>query len=171
MKTRKSQIPPGTLAGNFLPADYSDCYVCEVNTGRKIAPDDVMVLFWRDMPPWAGALLRLRNFLVQFVGLRGAEGIDQEALEAVVRQGGAHGITSVPAKNENETVMLLTDKHLDAWLSILVESAERGVRVYAITVVKFKQRLGRIYFFVIRPFHVVIVKNMLERALGRYEKE
>ena len=35
------------------------------------------------------------------------------------------------------------------------------------TVVKFNNRLGRLYFFFIRPFHKVIIRSMLKRVAKR----
>ena len=37
----------------------------------------------------------------------------------------------------------------------------------AFTVVKFNNRLGRLYFFFIRPFHKVIIRSMLKRVAKR----
>ncbi len=177
--TKKTTIPTDSLAGQLLPADYTDAYYREVTTEKTLLPDDLMIGFWTSTRElwWMVALFRLRNFLVRFVGLKGEEGIEVGAFEKAIREGGTYGFTSVPVKSHHETVMMLTDKHLDAWLSVYV--AEEGANteggagtgagskksVYLITVVKFKQRLGRVYFFVIRPFHALIVKNLLRRAM------
>ena len=132
MKVKKSSIPSGSLTENYLPTDYSDVYALKTDTGKEIIPDDIMISFWTDFPCWINALFKLRNILVKFVGLKGAE-------------------------NDN----------VKDYLSIHVESKEEQKIISAITLVNFNNKLGRIYFFVIRPFHGAIVKNMLKRAFNK----
>ncbi len=162
--TTKTTIPADSLVREFMPADYTDAYYREVVTEKTLSPDDLMIGFWTSTRElwWMAALFRLRNFLVRFVGLKGEEGLDVGEFKKAIREGGSYGFSSVAAKNDHETVMLLTDKHLDAYLSVYVAEEDARKKVCLITLVKFKQRLGRIYFFVIRPFHAIIVKSLLK---------
>ena len=166
MKVKKSTIPSGSLTENYLPADYSDVYAFTTDTGKEIIPDDIMVNFWTDFPNWINALFKLRNVLVKFVGLKGAENDNVKELEKCIRTGETYNFVSVPAKSDNETVLLLSDKHLDAYISVHVENEKEHKIISAITLVHFKNRLGRIYFFAIRPFHRAIMKCMLKRAFN-----
>jgi len=166
MKVNKSTIPSGSLIENYLPADYSDVYACEVDFEKEIIPDDIMVNFWTDLPNWINGLFKLRNFLVKFVGLKSSEGDNVKEFENCIRTGETYNFVSVPAKNTNETVLLLSDKHLNAYLSVFIVSKERHKTISAITLVHFKNKLGRIYFFLIRPFHSIIVKSLLKRAVN-----
>ena len=165
MKVKKSAIPQGSLIENYLPADYSDVYACTVYSEKEITSDDIMVGFWTDSPAWINALFKLRDFLVKFVGLKGSGGSNLDEFEKCIRSGGTYRFISVPAKNSNETVLLLSDKHLDAYMSVHIENREKDKTISAITLVHFKNRLGRVYFFMIRPFHSLVVKSMLKRAL------
>jgi len=166
MKVKKTNILPSSLIGNYLLVDYSDVYACEVDSQKEITPDDVMVSCWIDSPTWINTLFKLRNFMVKFVGLKSSEVDDLKELEKCIRTGTPYGIASVPAKCDNETILLLSDKHLDAYMSVHVESKEYHKTISVITLVYFKNRLGRIYFFVIRPFHGIVVKSMLKRAIN-----
>ncbi len=165
MKVKKSEIPLGSLTRSYLSIDHTDVFTCEVACKKEISPDDVMVNFWTDFPTWVIALFKLRNFLVQLVGLKGSENGNLEKFEECIRRGGKYSFISVPAKNDNETVLLLTDKHLNAYLSVYVESNGTHKKVSAITLVHFNNKLGRGYFFVIKPFHSLVVRNMLKRAV------
>jgi len=169
MKVKKSTIPSGSLTENYLPTDYSDVYALMTYTEKKITPDDIMVSFWTDFPCWINALFKLRNMLVKFVGLKSAENDNVKELEKCIRTGKTYNFASVPAKNGKETVLLLTDKHLDTYMSVHVESKEKHKTISVITLVNFNNRLGRIYFFVIRPFHGAIVKNMLKRMFNQHQ--
>ena len=163
MKVRKTEIPETSLVRNYYPADYKDAFVYEVGNISVLSPDNLLFSFWTDFPAWVNLLFKIRNFLVKFVGLEGSMNSLQE-LEACIKNGNKCSIASVPAKNEAETVLLLDDKHLSAYLSVYIESCQNVKSVYAITLVHFKNRLGRVYFFFIRPFHGLIVKGMLKRA-------
>ena len=167
---KKSTIPSGSLSENYLPTDYSDVYAYQTDTPKEIIPDDIMVNFWTDFPHWINVLFKLRNVLVKFVGLKSEENNSVEELEKCIRTGGRYNFVSVPAKSYNETILLLSDKHLDAYISIHVENGKEHKMISAITLVHFKNRLGRVYFFVIRPFHGAIVRSMLKRALNKVIK-
>ena len=164
MKAQKTNIPPQSLVNRFLPADYTDAFSCEMNSASQLTPDDMMIRFWMDFPAWVNVLFKIRNFAVRFVGLESSANSLQE-LEKCVRTGEKCRIASVPAKNENETVLLLDDKHLDAYMSVRVETSAGQKMVYAITLVHYKKTLGRIYFFFIRPFHGLIVRSALKKVV------
>lgn len=165
MKAVKTEIPNTSLTNNYLPADYTDAFICSVESTKEIEPDDVIVGFWTNSPSWITALFKLRNFLVQFVGLKGDDERDLGKLEACIRKGEAYGIASVHSKNKNETVLLLTDKHLEAYMSVHIEKKENLQKISSITLVHFKNKLGTIYFFFIKPFQNIIVKSMLKRSI------
>ena len=163
MTARKTEIPADSLVNQYFPVDYKDAFVCETAREPRLTPDDIMVRFWTDFPAWVDFLFMVRNFIVKFVGLEGSKKSLKE-LEDCIRAGGQSKFASVPAKSDNETILLLEDKHLDTYVSVYIEKSNEYKRVYAITLVHFKNRLGRIYFFFIRPFHAIIVKSVLKRV-------
>lgn len=158
---KKAVVPPDSLVAAYLPADHADAFRVIVPSPLSSTPDDLMVSFWSDMPGWVGALFRVRNALVRIVGLRGGRH-DTARLERCIREGGSYGAMSIPARDGRETVCLLTDRHLDAYLSVRITGE---CEVVVSTLVHFHNRLGRLYFFLIRPFHNLIVPAMLRRAL------
>lgn len=168
MKVKSAPIPTDCLVNKYFPADYSDVFACETTSDRLPTPDDIIISFFTDMPRWIGALFTLRNFLVQFVGLKGGGNSDIEKFKDCIRVGGKYGFISVPDKNDHETVLLLEDKHLNAYLSVhIAETPINKRNVSLITVVHFNNRLGNIYFAVIKPFHKIVVKSMLKRVLSK----
>ena len=103
----------------------------------------------------------------KFVGLKGSDSSNMKEFEKCIRSGKTYAFVSVPAKSANEIVLLLSDRHLEAYLSVHVECREKHKTISAITLVNFKNKLGRFYFFVIRPFHGIIVKSLLKRSVKR----
>lgn len=158
------------MAETFLPADYLDVYKCRVNDTTQFTPVDLMVSFWSRPSGWVNALFKIRKYLVKLVGLKNPRNENLNEVEACIRTGVVSDFLSVAAKNDNEVVLRMADKHLDAYLAVYVEANSGYKEVYTITVVHFHNQLGRFYFLVVRPFHRVVVKSMLKRALGMYTK-
>lgn len=169
MKSRKTAIPADSLTRRFPPADYADAFACDAEGGGDLSADDVLIALWTAMPGWVNALFGVRNALVRLVGLRGG-GMKERAdlLESTIRGGGSMDMVSVAAKSDRETVLKLSDKHLDALMSVHIARAGGTQTVTAITSVYYHNLLGRIYFFLIRPFHKPIVKSMLKSTLKNY---
>lgn len=170
MKCRKTPIPADSLTRQFLPAGYTDAFLCEIPAGATFSPDDLMISFWTVMPGWVNALFKLRNVLVKPFGLKGGHGMEQTfaGIGDAIRQSGQIRFISVPAKNPDETVVKLTDEHLDAYLSVYLEKEAAASSATAITLVHFHNRLGRTYFFFIKPFHKIVVKSMLKNTIRRF---
>jgi hypothetical protein len=169
MKSHKTDIPVDSLTQQYLPVNYADAFACEVTGAKELSADEIMISFWTVMPGWVNALFKLRNLLVRPFGLDTGEDRDHsEKLKSMIRAGnGNNGLMSVVAKSGNETVILLSDKHLNAYMSVFISTKDKLQKVTAITLVHYHNRLGRIYFFFIRPFHKVIIKSMLRSTLKR----
>jgi len=166
MNVYKTDIPAKSLIRDILPADYTDAFQCVVPGEPKCSPDDLQVSFWTVMPGWVNALMKLRNILVKPFGLQGGESIAVPVVQAI-RNGESHGLMAVPFKNDRETVVKLSDKHLDAYMSVYIDPNNPTTSVSVITAVKYHNRLGRAYFFIIRPFHKIIVRSMLKNTINR----
>ena len=168
MKIKSAKIPSGTLVNNYLPVDYSDVYVCNLSGFENISPDDVLLSFWTAMPKWVDSLFKLRNILVKPFGLKSGKKSKNVHIEDIIRNGESSEVMSVAQKSPDETVLLLTDKHLSAYLSVYIEDAEAGSKnVYATTLVNFHNKLGYIYFYTIYPFHHIVVKQLLKHTLNK----
>lgn len=169
MKCYKTDIPTDSLIQQYLPANHKDAFACEVTGAEKLSADEMMINFWTVVPDWVDALFKVRNLLVRPFGLKTGENEDYiKQFEEMIRMGkGGNEIMSVAAKSDNETVLLLSDKHLDAYMAVHMSSKDDLQTVKALTVVHYKNVFGKIYFFFIRPFHAVIVKSVLLNTLKR----
>lgn len=162
----KNNIPEKSIAFTLLPVGYSDVFTYKTESKKLISTDDIMVNFWLNQPGWVRTLTNIRNFLVRFVGLKGSESAPtKEALEKLIREGGTNELASIYKKSGCETILLLQDKHLDAYISVYVEKNDGYQMVYAMTLVKFHRKLGHVYFFFIKPFHKLIVKRLIKGAV------
>ena len=105
-------------------------------------------------PRWVDVLLMLRNFAVAPFGLkRGAP-----------MGSGRIGIFPVVSASPERVVMGFDDAHLDFRVVIEVAPEAGGHRVTATTFVRTRNRLGRLYLAVVKPFHRAIVPAMLAQV-------
>ena len=74
-------------------------------------------------------------------------------------------------ESENIATVCKNDKHLDLEIAFITESMERdSQRISVSTKVRFHNSLGKCYFAIIKPFHNLICKTLLQRAKNNIEK-
>ena len=69
-------------------------------------------------------------------------------------------------KGKNHLISELKDKHLDFRFSILIRQEDSITKVSLTTIVKTNNIFGKVYFFLITPFHRLIIPNILKRLSG-----
>lgn len=143
----KTKIHKGGLIDNYLPADYIDSFSKEVETKENITPDAFFDMAFNRFPAWIDWLLKLRNMLAKPLGLDTTSRFSDSICE----------------RNDNEIIWGMPDKHLDFHVSMWCSEHRGGKQELRITtIVKYNNRFGRVYFFVIRPFHGIIIRSLLK---------
>ncbi len=133
-----------------IRADYSDSYSLDVSSDAELRPGKLLESVFSDTPRWVNGLMKIRNALVAPFGLKTGE-------SRVFRK-------AIVEESEREAVLSNDDKHLIFTVSLSVLPRPDGVRRISIsTAVQYHNRLGRIYFALIRPFHRIIIRRMLRR--------
>ena len=147
----KIRIDKVSLINNYLPADYLDSFSREAAVPKNITPDAFFDMVFSQFPCWIDWLLKLRNTLVKPLGLDTKSRISDSVYE----------------RNTNEIIWGIPDKHLNFYVSMWCGSYENGKQELRITtVVKYNNSIGRLYFFIIRPFHKIIISAMLKRSVN-----
>jgi hypothetical protein len=174
-------FPTNTWLNNVTPLDYADTFMAEWVSDQVPSSDEMIIALFCQPPSWLIFLFRVRNLLVKMLRITAetkfSNGcVDQtknaENLAEAIREGRSYGMFSVPFKSQAETVLLGVDRHLDFYLSIQVQSnGDRQQRLSATTMVRYKNKTGRLYFFFVRPFHRLIVPVMMKKAIKKLERE
>ena len=142
----KTKIHKGDLIDNYLPADYLDSFSKEVETKENITPDAFFNMAFNQFPAWIDWLLKLRNTIVKPLGLDTTNRFSDSICE----------------RNDKEIIWGMPDKHLTFNVSMWCGEHKDGKQELRITtVVKYNNWFGRVYFFVIRPFHGIIIKSIM----------
>jgi hypothetical protein len=153
-----------SVATLYESTNLADAFAVRLPSGTS---DDPAVL-WRfvmsQQPSWIGWLTSLRDAIAACLGLKTAKQLVALSDEA---KSDRIAFFKVYRRSESEIVLGEDDKHLDFRLSVL-RSPEvpptLGDRLTISTVVHCHNLLGRIYIFVIAPFHRLVVKASLRRA-------
>lgn len=141
-----------SLLKSYFPVDYYDSFERSVSGKRAITPEELLHLIFSEFPWWVDMLMRVRNVLVKPFGLKN-DGFEE------------HLSDMVQCRSERETIIGMNDKHLAFYVSLWCSSEEQDSQIVGVTtIVKYNNWLGRIYFFFIRPFHKLIIKNLLNNV-------
>lgn len=145
-----------TLPHRDLPgADWADSYSVRLERS-DLEPMAVASELMGRAPRWVAALLKIRNVIVGFVGLKSAE----LELTGQDRIGGF----PVLAHDDRHVLLGFNDKHLDFRIIVAVEPEGSGHQHVSLTTLVQRHNLfGRIYILFVTPFHRLIVKTFLKR--------
>jgi len=155
-------IPATSLAVScFTKADYVDSYEIKPNTQDSV--DSITNKIF-NTPGWSAKLLTIRDKIVAVFGLKTTAKVISNDMD-FYPVGSTISFFPVINRNENEIIMGIDDKHLDFRVSTLLVKNGKNCSVSVTTIVKFNNTLGRMYFFIIKPFHRIIVKDSLYRYL------
>jgi len=111
------------------------------------------------MPRWSKRLLWLRNVVVAPFGLKPGDPSNN--------QSNADHVDFFPVLSKDETriVLGLDDRHLDFRILLERYPTESGSRYRLTTLIERHNLFGRLYLFLILPFHRLIVQSVLKNAL------
>ena len=132
--------------------DYTDEFSDIIHTVRFINAAELSGVFF-SAPKWITILMKFRNVMVRPLGLK--KGKDFSDL--------------VHIESENIATVCKNDKHLNLEIVFITESMERQ-RISVSTKVRFHNSLGKCYFAIIKPFHNLICKTLLQRTKNNIEK-
>lgn len=146
---KKEKLPPNSLIARYIPYDYTDSYVKIVSCRKPITAELFFDMAFNRPSCWIEKLSRLRDRLVKPLKLEAAGRMS----DMICKQ------------DAHEIIFGKTDKHLSFHTSLLCgRHSDSRQELRITTVVKYHNALGRIYFFFIRPFHIVIVKSLLRKV-------
>ena len=166
MRVTKTAFPEKSVIKNHLPIiHYADCFKGEMNTSSNVQLTSIARFLLNYNPAWIVWLMKLRNCLVKPFGLQTGEGM-QPVL--AIRKGEKAGFFDMIEVNDEEILLYATDKHLSACLSIMLISDTYKYNVMLSTTVCYHNLFGRIYFFFIKPFHIVIIKSMITSVINKF---
>ena len=127
-----------------------------------------MIAFFLSFPRSFKILLNTREFIAKLLGLKTAPKSSKETrMEKLLKFKGNIGdsiaIFEVLDKNEKELLTGQKDAHLDFKLSFIVYQNNSDTYIEMATTVVINNRLGKIYFGIVKPFHKFYMKRILRK--------
>jgi len=152
-----------TLVGN---SDFRDSYRVPLSR-PDLGMAEIFFAVFGHTPLWMKAMLIVRNALVRLVGLEvpTVAEIMKPEVRATYRVGDKIGPWPVYFVGENEIIAGRDNKHMDFRLSVLKVRSDNAADVVVTTVCSVHNPFGRIYLFLIVPFHRAGVQGLLARAV------
>lgn len=143
-------------------------------------------LFLDSAPLWVDALMRLRDAMVEIFGLKTAPQERPNFEDIHFQEGKRIGIFQVYALEKEAILLGEEDRHLDFRVLLhlrkkpylngnqgdptkIENPQKKKTELVLTTTVRFHGVWGRRYFLVIRPFHKLVVKAMLQRLAERLQ--
>ena len=159
---RAVAMPPGaSIAPLYAGSNLADAYAVALPTAQARQMD--MQILARQLlgkqPGWARKLMVLRDAIVARFGIKTARQME-------AKPGKRIGIFRIYAVSDDEIIVGEDDSHLDFRLSVLRNrNTGRHGSVTMSSVVHCHNWVGRAYILLIRPFHKLIVRRSLARAV------
>ncbi len=119
---------------------------------------DAVTAFFQSSPKWLNALFKLRNKIVGALGLKTGTA-DLAELRPPYRIGQKFGLFKLISLSQTEAIMGEDDRHLNFRTSFIVAAPTLVIS----TAVLFHNRWGRLYFFIIKPFHRMMMPIMAKK--------
>ena len=153
---------------NFGTINYQDRFCLIMETKRIVDVDFVIIKLIKSIPKWFMCLIRMRNVIASIIGLKTGKLREIYENEETInlKQNESIGEIFIFLKGKNRLIAELKDKHLDFRFSISIRQEDGTTKVSFTTIVKINNIFGKVYFFLITPFHKLIIPNILKRLGG-----
>jgi hypothetical protein len=153
------------LPGALKAVNFSDAYQAPVSR-PELGPQDVYRVALGRVTAWVKVLFKMRGIVASILGLRHERVVDVPfAPGATYKVGQRVGMFTIRSIEPDELIVGGDDKHLYFRMSVF-RSSLNGVETASVsTAVEIHNITGGIYMLVIKPFHRVIARAMLQRAV------
>ena len=153
---------------SFGKVNYEDRFCLILETKKIFDVYFIIFKLIKSIPKWFKFLLNFRNAIVSIFGLKTGkiENVYENLDNLNFKQNQSIGDFFIILNRENHLIAELKDKHLDFRFSILISQEDNITKVSLTTIVKINNILGKVYFFLITPFHRLIIQNNLKILSG-----
>ena len=147
-------------------AYFRDSYRAPLSHTRASVVDIFFAIFGHH-PVWMKVLLIVRNRIASFCGLDAptASEIINLDIKSSYSVGDKIGVWPIFNLSETELVAGRNNKHLDFRLSVLRETDGEIASVVVSTLCTVHNAFGKLYLFVIIPFHKWGIQRLISKAI------
>ena len=157
------------IAKHLAGAQLFDAFELPANPGNRSALE-IYIDIMAQTPDWVNCLMAARNRAVALFGLKNLgplDNVDTGRKPESYRVGDRIGIFSILFLSDREVILIESDKHLDAKVSLCKRTTGPGNSAVMTTVIHLHNFLGRAYILLVWPLHKLIVPSLLARSARR----
>ena len=171
MKVKKCDFPDDSkIVNESIAAHFNDSYSV-ITVNNELDPLHIYLLMVNNTPVWINSLLSIRNKIVKLLGLKD---VGQLGEVDYINHSDADELTdakldifTIESFSENEMILTLNDRHLNIKMSILKRKHTDETEVIVSTIVNFNNKLGKVYMFIISPFHRLVMMRLMNNILNK----
>lgn len=162
-----SAIPKESRIPEFLGnKSFSDSFKTNVRTKSPLGVEEVVKCFLSSTPLWVKIMFSIRERIAS-LGLKTADSEDlmqSEFKERSFQVNERFGLFKIYAVYPDEIIMGEDDSHLNFRLSWYVKRiSDHESNIFCSTTVEINNSIGRVYFFLVKPFHKMVVKSFMKK--------
>jgi len=169
--SQSDTLPVASLLNAYrAPRDFLDCYSVSLKGRADLQESDMRVLANHILNAdirWMRALLTMRDRLTGLLGMKATDELALEQSHLPLNQrevGDRLEFFKIYMVADNEIILGEDDWHQDFRLSVFRKTGSTP-RVYASTCCKRHNLAGHAYLALILPFHKLIARSVLNRAV------
>jgi len=165
---RTAEVPTDSeISKHLAGAHLFDAY--EFSTaGSERSALEIYIDIMAQTPNWVNRLMTARNRAVALFGLKdlgNLDDVDTRKEPESYRVGDRLGIFSILFLSEREVILVESDKHLDAKVSLCKTNSGHLDLAVMTTVIHVHNLLGCAYILPVWPVHKLIVPSQLNRSV------
>jgi hypothetical protein len=129
-------------------------------------------------PRWVRALYKIRVWVLRLLGQGQGDSIELDRVTAeslsVEKGDKANFVTVADSDGETYWIGTAEESYLGMALGVAVESIDgedRDKLFHVVTVVQYRNRVGAIYFNLIRPFHYLVVSLTMRQIFSSRKEQ
>ena len=154
-----NSIPVNSVLYNQSQSSFYKDSVRHVTKRNDVQSWELVAAFFHSAPTWVKLLLKLRNDIVKHFGLK-VGSIDLSEVCPPFESGRNFCGFKLYSVKATEAIMGEDDVHLDFRISFIVD---HGNELIMSTLVNINNTSGKVYMFVVKPFHRLLVSIMIKK--------
>ncbi len=156
-KVREVKTDLSKFNNLLAKVDFEDTFT---TTNNVDSMERIVKMVLNEKPKWIDSLIAFRNRIVKHFGLQTTIPDDYHTQYVV---GGYVSFFRIFLIEENCVILGANDTHLNFKLAI-VNNGSKQFNIEVTTLVEFNNTFGRTYMSIIKPFHKIVLINMVKRA-------
>lgn len=140
--------------------NFSDSY--EFSSEHEQSVKQCYLGIFNYIPQWLKWMMKIRNAIAKPHGFSSHPEVTMSPPTQDFSVGSHAGFLTISYINEREVVASAHDKHMDLLISVMMIAKD----TYRVSnLVNLKTRRARLYMKIIQPFHPIIVKATIKKAI------